>query len=73
VAKFELRSNYLPGCLPPCADWKVSLSERLRRLALACGPKRAISVGVGRQYATEPIRLRSLPWIERRMRPAVAL
>jgi hypothetical protein len=26
-----LLRNYLPDCLPPCADWKIGLSGRLRR------------------------------------------
>gem|GEM_PF-2835189 len=59
--------------MPPCADWKIGLSGRLRRRASAradaetevsagrpqaCGPKRATSVGMGRQYK---VRVKGLP------------
>ncbi len=26
-----IKRNYLPGCLPPCDDWRIGFSERLRR------------------------------------------
>jgi len=46
--------NYLPGCPPPCADWKSAfLGACGARVGAgrppAEGPKRATSAGVGKQ------------------------
>ncbi len=62
-AKSDGHRNYLPGCLPPCADWKSIFTGACADAETAvstgrpkpCGPKWATSVGMGRQLPDTPI------------------